>query len=84
MICSQPQLASQVSAFGSDSETDGGDIWSIEWDGKHKSWRQDTKVCNLLWCPLLEVRRNAAYCWNNVSEQPVIILQPSGLHALTS
>lgn len=34
----------QVSAFGSDVDTDGGDVWSIEWDTKHKYWRQEMKV----------------------------------------
>lgn len=34
----------QVSAFGSDTETDGGDVWTVEWDSKYKSWKQDQKV----------------------------------------
>lgn len=34
----------EVSAFGSDNETDGGDVWSVEWDGKVKIWKQDLKV----------------------------------------
>jgi hypothetical protein len=34
----------QVSAFGSDTQTDGGDNWTIEWDTKGKFWRQNTKV----------------------------------------
>lgn len=34
----------QVSAYGSDSQTDGGDLWTLEWDGKGKFWRQNTKV----------------------------------------
>lgn len=34
----------EVSAFGSDSQTDGGDVWTLEWDGKGKFWRQSTKV----------------------------------------
>lgn len=36
--------ALQVSAFGSDTQTDGGDVWSIEWDTKSKHWKQDAKV----------------------------------------
>mmetsp|Transcript_40117 Transcript_40117/g.89039 ORF Transcript_40117/g.89039 Transcript_40117/m.89039 type:complete len:226 (+) Transcript_40117:135-812(+) len=34
----------EVSAFGSDGDSDGGDVWLVEWDGKSKVWRQDTKV----------------------------------------
>eukprot|EP00197_Chlamydomonas_leiostraca_P011332 CAMPEP_0202866864 /NCGR_PEP_ID=MMETSP1391-20130828/8401_1 /ASSEMBLY_ACC=CAM_ASM_000867 /TAXON_ID=1034604 /ORGANISM="Chlamydomonas leiostraca, Strain SAG 11-49" /LENGTH=235 /DNA_ID=CAMNT_0049546851 /DNA_START=51 /DNA_END=758 /DNA_ORIENTATION=+ len=34
----------EVSAFGSESQTDGGDIWSVEWEGKHRVWRQETKI----------------------------------------
>ncbi|KAJ9507700.1 hypothetical protein QJQ45_019127 [Haematococcus lacustris] len=34
----------EVSAFGSDNESDTGDVWTVEWDGKHKTWKQDIKV----------------------------------------
>lgn len=34
----------EVSAFGGDSQSDGGDVWVIEWDGKAKFWKQDSKV----------------------------------------
>jgi hypothetical protein len=34
----------QVSCFGDDNQSDGGDVWIIEWDGKAKFWRQDQKV----------------------------------------
>lgn len=34
----------EVSAFGSDTQSDGGDVWSLEWDGKGKFWRQNTKA----------------------------------------
>ncbi|GIL75263.1 hypothetical protein Vretifemale_5068 [Volvox reticuliferus] len=34
----------EVSAFGSDTQSDGGDVWIIEWDGKGKVWKQNTKV----------------------------------------
>lgn len=34
----------EVSAFGSDTESDGADVWAVEWDSKHKQWRQDVKV----------------------------------------
>ena len=37
-------LLLQVSAFGSDTQTDGGDNWVLEWDTKGKFWRQNTKV----------------------------------------
>jgi hypothetical protein len=37
-------LLLQVSAFGSDSQTDGGDVWAVEWDTKSKHWKQDAKV----------------------------------------
>lgn len=37
----------QVSAFGSDTQSDGGDVWLIEWDGKGKIWKQNTKVIRL-------------------------------------
>ncbi|GFH09973.1 uncharacterized protein HaLaN_05208, partial [Haematococcus lacustris] len=33
----------EVSAFGSDNESDTGDVWTVEWDGKHKTWKQDMK-----------------------------------------
>lgn len=34
----------QISAFGDDSSSDGGDVWSVEWDTKAKHWKQDAKV----------------------------------------
>ncbi|KAF6265440.1 MIR motif-containing protein [Scenedesmus sp. NREL 46B-D3] len=34
----------EVSAFGSDTQSDGGDVWSVEWDTKSKHWKQDAKV----------------------------------------
>ncbi len=34
----------QVSAFGDDTRSDGGDVWKVEWDGKAKYWKQDAKV----------------------------------------
>ncbi|KAG2495064.1 hypothetical protein HYH03_006675 [Edaphochlamys debaryana] len=34
----------EVSAFGSDTQTDGGDNWTVEWDGKGKLWKQNTKA----------------------------------------
>lgn len=37
-------LDMQVSAFGSDQATDGGDVWIVEWDTKAKHWKQDAKV----------------------------------------
>lgn len=38
----------EVSCFGSDSETDAGDIWQIEWDDKSKIWLRDGAVrCEL-------------------------------------
>jgi len=40
-----PQTQRQVSAFGSDVQSDGGDVWTIDWDTKAKYWKQDNKVC---------------------------------------
>jgi hypothetical protein len=37
-------LLLQVSAFGDDSSSDGGDVWFMEWDTKSKHWKQDAKV----------------------------------------
>ncbi|KAF5836128.1 MIR motif-containing protein [Dunaliella salina] len=34
----------EVSAFGGDGGGDGGDVWAIDWDSKHKQWEQDTKI----------------------------------------
>ncbi|GMH32212.1 hypothetical protein BSKO_00046 [Bryopsis sp. KO-2023] len=34
----------EVSAFGGDDESDTGDVWTIEWDSRNKSWERDTKV----------------------------------------
>lgn len=34
----------EVSAFGSDTQSDGGDNWIVDWDTKAKYWKQDTKV----------------------------------------
>jgi hypothetical protein len=35
---------SQVSAFGGDNDSDGGDLWAIDWDSKDMQWEQDTKA----------------------------------------
>ena len=44
----------EVSAFGSDGQSDTGDVWAVEWDGKAKYWKQDAKVrrilCSCLCC----------------------------------
>lgn len=37
-------LLLQISAFGDDSSSDGGDVWMVEWDTKAKHWKQDAKV----------------------------------------
>ena len=37
-------LPPQVSAFGSDTNSDGGDVWAINWNTQEKVWSQDTKV----------------------------------------
>ena len=34
----------EVSAYGSDQESDGGDVWMVEWESKAKIWKQDGKV----------------------------------------
>jgi len=34
----------EVSAYGSDSESDGGDVWVLDWESKAKIWKQDGKV----------------------------------------
>mmetsp|Transcript_16465 Transcript_16465/g.28227 ORF Transcript_16465/g.28227 Transcript_16465/m.28227 type:complete len:227 (+) Transcript_16465:54-734(+) len=34
----------EVSAFGTESQTDGGDLWDVQWESKSKVWKQDTKV----------------------------------------
>ncbi|GAX86581.1 hypothetical protein CEUSTIGMA_g13989.t1 [Chlamydomonas eustigma] len=34
----------EVSAYGSDNESDGGDVWFLEWESKAKVWKQDGKV----------------------------------------
>jgi hypothetical protein len=34
----------QVSAYGSDDSSDGGDVWIVDWDTTGKVWKQDTKV----------------------------------------
>ena len=34
----------EVSCFGSDTESDTGDVWVIEWDGKHDFWERDAAV----------------------------------------
>lgn len=36
--------AAQVSGYGSDGQSDGGDVWVVEWEAKGKYWRQDLKV----------------------------------------
>lgn len=42
---SSPLSGSQeVSCFGSDDETDSGDLWQVEWDGKAKAWERDQPV----------------------------------------
>ena len=33
-----------MSAFGGDGQSDGGDVWQVEWDGKAKYWKQDNKA----------------------------------------
>jgi uncharacterized iron-regulated membrane protein len=42
-----------VSAFGGDAQSDGGDAWTIDWDGKAKYWKQDAKVMMGEWMLLL-------------------------------
>lgn len=42
----------QISAFGDDTRSDGGDVWMIEWDGKAKHWKQDAKVGRGVHCRL--------------------------------
>ncbi len=39
-----PLLCVQISAFGDDTSSDGGDVWTVEWDTKAKHWKQDAKV----------------------------------------
>jgi hypothetical protein len=36
----------QVSAFGSDSASDGGDVWTVDWDDRRAGefWKQDVRV----------------------------------------
>lgn len=34
----------EVSAFGSDEQTDGGDNWSVEWDSTAEIWKQGVKI----------------------------------------
>ncbi|KAG1660335.1 hypothetical protein FOA52_014388 [Chlamydomonas sp. UWO 241] len=34
----------EVSAYGSDDSSDGGDVWIVDWDTTGKVWKQDTKV----------------------------------------
>ena len=34
----------QISCFGSDHESDTGDVWVVEWDGKAKLWERDLAV----------------------------------------
>lgn len=38
----------EVSAYGSDTSSDGGDVWTVEWDSKAKHWKQDAKVRDVL------------------------------------
>ena len=39
-----PMIMLQVSAFGSDEESDDGDAWVVVWDKGPKEWLQDQKV----------------------------------------
>ena len=34
----------QVSAFGSDEQSDEGDIWQVDWDKAGSTWLRDQKV----------------------------------------
>uniref|UniRef100_A0A7S0YPH1 MIR domain-containing protein n=1 Tax=Polytomella parva TaxID=51329 RepID=A0A7S0YPH1_9CHLO len=34
----------EVSCFGSDDQSDSGDRWVIDWDGKDAIWRQSTRI----------------------------------------
>eukprot|EP00803_Ostreobium_quekettii_P001417 evm.model.scf_1341EXC.2 EVM.evm.TU.scf_1341EXC.2 scf_1341EXC:14577-16170(-) len=34
----------EISAFGGDGDSDGGDEWMIEWDDRKKFWMRDMKV----------------------------------------
>eukprot|EP00890_Picochlorum_soloecismus_P005445 jgi/Picsp_1/5901/NSC_03258-R1_stromal cell-derived factor 2 precursor len=34
----------EVSCFGSDQQSDTGDVWIVEWDGGEKFWEQDMGV----------------------------------------
>ena len=34
----------EVSCFGSDTQSDTGDVWIVEWDGSEKFWEQDMGV----------------------------------------
>lgn len=47
----------QISAFGDDTRSDGGDVWMIEWDGKAKHWKQDAKVGQGVHCRLCVPRQ---------------------------
>ncbi len=33
-----------MSTYGSDTLSDGGDVWAVEWGGKAKHWKQDSVV----------------------------------------
>ena len=34
----------QVSCFGSNEQSDDGDVWRVTWEGSGSSWLQDIKV----------------------------------------
>lgn len=34
----------EVSCFGSNEESDSGDVWVIEWDDKSKEWERDMSI----------------------------------------
>mmetsp|Transcript_1583 Transcript_1583/g.3611 ORF Transcript_1583/g.3611 Transcript_1583/m.3611 type:complete len:179 (-) Transcript_1583:127-663(-) len=34
----------EVSCFGSDEQSDEGDLWKVDWDGNAKHWMKDTQV----------------------------------------
>jgi hypothetical protein len=45
--CLASNVCVQVSAYGDDRSSDGGDVWILDWDTKGKIWKQDTKVDSL-------------------------------------
>jgi hypothetical protein len=48
LIVLWPAAVLQVSGYGNDMSSDGGDVWIIEWEGKGKLWKQDKKVRSYL------------------------------------